>query len=297
MGNLPVEMIGVLRRFEPACSERVWNWVTVLLVGAILAAGQRTVAAAPRVMGLSTERQFQHYHRVLNRAQWSSREVSRRLPRALLGAFVPPDAPIVVGLDDTIERRRGAKIAAKGIYRDPVRSSKGHFVKASGLRWVSLHLLARIRWAERVWALPLLTVLAPLGAVRPDRRAPVCRPRAGAGGRLHGLPRATRPRLPDRRGRADPGHRHHPRRQARAGLAGPAGARPLPGALVAQVQRPRAQPIERVWGLLKDKVAANRLQGSIEALVEVAEQFVPATRFRALHSQPAPTTAVIAEAA
>ena len=161
MGNLPVEIIRVLRQLEPVFSERVWDWVKVLLVGAILAPGQRTVAAALRVMGLSTERQFQNYHRVLNRARWSSRELSRRLLRALVGAFVPADAPIVVGLDDTIERRRGAKIAAKGIYRDPVRSSKGHFVKASGLRWISMQLLAEIPWAGRVWALPCLTVLAP----------------------------------------------------------------------------------------------------------------------------------------
>jgi hypothetical protein len=79
----------------------------------------------------------------------------------LIATFVPADAPIVVGLDDTIERRRGAKIAAKGIYRDPVRSSKGHFVKASGLRWLSMQLLAPIPWAGRVWGLPFLTVLAP----------------------------------------------------------------------------------------------------------------------------------------
>jgi hypothetical protein len=69
--------------------------------------------------------------------------------------------PIVFGLDDTIERRRGENIKAKGIYRDPVRSSHSHMVKASGLRWLSLMLLAPIPWAGRVWALPFLTVLAP----------------------------------------------------------------------------------------------------------------------------------------
>src|SRR5512135_2666995 len=67
----------------------------------------------------------------------------------------------LLGLDDTLERRWGRKIAARGIYRDPVRSSHGHFVKASGLRWLSLMLLAPIPWAQRVWALPFLTVLAP----------------------------------------------------------------------------------------------------------------------------------------
>ena len=66
-----------------------------------------------------------------------------------------------MGLDDTIERRWGAKIKARGIYRDPVRSSHGHFVKASGLRWLSIMLLPEIPWAGRIWALPFLTVLAP----------------------------------------------------------------------------------------------------------------------------------------
>jgi hypothetical protein len=158
---LPTAIIGVLRHFEASFSARVWAWAEVLLVGAILAPGQRTVTAALRVMGLADEAQFQNYHRVLSRARWSSRAVSRILLQLLVQTFVPADAPVVVGLDDTIERRRGAKITAKGIYRDPVRSSKGHFVKARGLRWLSMQLLAPIPWAGRVWALPFLTVLAP----------------------------------------------------------------------------------------------------------------------------------------
>jgi hypothetical protein len=133
----------------------------VLVVGALLAPGQRTVTSALRVMGLSQERHFQSYHRVLSRATWSSREVSRILFGLLLQAFVPTDAPVVVGIDETIERRRGAKIAAKGIYRDPVRSSRSFFVKTSGLRWISLMLLTPIPWAKHVWALPFLTILAP----------------------------------------------------------------------------------------------------------------------------------------
>ncbi len=161
MGVLPSEIVRVLRVFEDVFSERIWDWVQVLVVGAILAPGQRTVAAVLRVMGLSGERQFQNYHRVLNRARWSSRELSRRLLVELVETFVPADGPVVVGLDETIERRRGAKIAAKGIYRDPVRSSKRHFVKTSGLRWISMQLLAEIPWAGRIWGLPFLTVLAP----------------------------------------------------------------------------------------------------------------------------------------
>ena len=107
MGALPREIVRVLRGFEDVFSERVWDWVQVLVVGAILTPGQRTVAAVLRVMGLSTERQYQNYHRVLTRANWSSREVSRRLLGMLVQVFVPADAPVVVGLDETIERRRG----------------------------------------------------------------------------------------------------------------------------------------------------------------------------------------------
>ena len=161
MLKLPKRMIQVLRCFEEVFSERVWEWAKVLLIGAILAPGERTVTAILRVMGLQNERQFQNYHRVLNRATWSSRALSRLLLYLVIQLFIPADAPIVVGIDETIERRRGAKIAAKGIYRDPVRSSKEFFVKCSGLRWISMMLLAPVPWACRVWALPFFTVLAP----------------------------------------------------------------------------------------------------------------------------------------
>jgi DDE superfamily endonuclease len=148
MLNLPKRIIQVLRCFEEAFSERVWEWAQVLLIGAILAPGERTVTAILRVMGLHHERHFQNSHQVLNRATWSSRALSRQLLRLLIKLFVPEDAPIVVGIDETIERRRGAKIAAKGIYRDPVRSSKEFFVKTSGLRWMSMMLLAPLPWGK-----------------------------------------------------------------------------------------------------------------------------------------------------
>src|SRR5215207_235959 len=170
MRDLPEAIIPVLRQFEPAFSEPVWQWATILLIGAILAPGKRTVTSALRVMGLSQERQFQTYHRVLNRARFSSRQLSRILLGLLLRAFVPADQSVVMGLDDHIERRRGEQIAAKGIYRDPVRSSKSFFVKTSGLRWVCLMLLTPIPWAQRVWALPFLTVLAPSERYHQNRK-------------------------------------------------------------------------------------------------------------------------------
>jgi hypothetical protein len=150
-----------MRAFAPVFSQRVFRHVQVLVVGVILAPGKRTVTQALRVMGLSQDRHFQNYHRVLNRAVWKSRALSFILLRLLVTAFVRPSEPVVVGLDDHIERRRGQKIAAKGVYRDAVRSSKSFFVKTTGLRWVSMMLLVPIPWACRVWALPVLTALAP----------------------------------------------------------------------------------------------------------------------------------------
>jgi hypothetical protein len=159
--DLPGKIIQVLHTFEGVFSQRVWEGAKVLLIGAILAPGERTVAAILRVMELHAEKHFQTYHRVLNRATWSSRAVSRLLVLLLIEVFVPAPDAVVVGIDETIERRRGRKIAARGIYRDPVRSSKEFFVKTSGLRWISMMLLTPIPWAKRVWALPFLTVLAP----------------------------------------------------------------------------------------------------------------------------------------
>ena len=160
MLNLPAEMMALLTPFAPLFTPSVWYHAQVLVIGALLTPGKRTVTAVLSVMGLRQSRHFQNYHRVLNRARWSSRAISQQLLRVLLTVFAPT-GPILLGLDDTVERRRGKKIAAKGIYRDPVRSSHSHFVKVSGLRWLSLMLLVPIPWVGWVWALPFLTVLAP----------------------------------------------------------------------------------------------------------------------------------------
>ena len=138
-----------------------WSNVLLLLAGAVLAPGRRTVSTALRILGRERDPNFCNFHRILNRAVWSSRAAARQLLILLVRALVPIGAPVVIGFDDTIERRWGAKISARGIYRDPVRSSKGHFVKASGLRWLSAMLLVKVPWADRVMALPFLTLLAP----------------------------------------------------------------------------------------------------------------------------------------
>jgi len=160
MSTVPTRFASVILCFAGLFRQRTWRLAEQMLIGAILAPGVRTVASVLRVLGLTSERHFVNYHRVLSRAVWSPRAAARVLLGLLVRAFVP-QGPIVFGIDDTIERRRGARIAALGIYRDPVRSSRSQLVKTSGLRWLSVMLLAPIPWAQRVWALPVLTALAP----------------------------------------------------------------------------------------------------------------------------------------
>src|ERR1700710_2092244 len=164
IGDRPVNRAanpGILAgRFRPCFTAPVWNHILVLVAGAVLAPGKRTVTQALRVMGLTDRPGFGRYHEVLNRARWDARGVARRLLRHLLAVLLA-SGEVVIGIDDTIERRWGGKIKARGIYRDAMRSSHGHFVKTSGLRWLSLAVMLPVPFAGRRWALPFLTVLAP----------------------------------------------------------------------------------------------------------------------------------------
>lgn len=160
MFTIPEPLAAILSCFSCAFSQRIWQRAQLLLIGAILCPGTRTVSAILRVMGLAEARGFGNYHRVLSRAVWSARPTARPLLLHLIGTFRPTGA-LVLGMDDTIERRKGKRIKATGLYRDAVRSSDSQVVKVSGLRWLSLMMLVEIPWAQRVWALPFFTVLAP----------------------------------------------------------------------------------------------------------------------------------------
>lgn len=161
MLTLPKEFSRQISEFAPLFSKKVFEHAKVLVTGALLVVGRRTVCSALLAVGLSGESRFHKYHRVLSKARWSPRQCARLLFLLLVDRFGRDEGTLVFGIDETIERRRGQRISAKGIYRDSVRSSKSHMVKCSGLRWMNLMLLAPISWAGRVWALPFMTVLAP----------------------------------------------------------------------------------------------------------------------------------------
>jgi len=144
-----------------------WEHVLVLVMGALLVPGKRTISACLRMTGRIDARNFASYHQILNRVRWKEQCAAQPLLGAVIDKLVPA-APIVIGRDDTIERRWGCRISARGIYRDPARSSQGHFVKASGLRWLCFMVLTPVPWARLAKALSVLTLLAP--SERSDHR-------------------------------------------------------------------------------------------------------------------------------
>ncbi|MGC1954558.1 MAG: transposase [Gammaproteobacteria bacterium] len=160
MPPLPEAIIAVLSAFAPMFSCAVWTHAQVLLVGALLCQGPRTVAAALCVLGLGQARRFEKYHRVLSRARWSGLQ-GAKLWLGFLIELVPPWWPVLIVVDETVERRQGRKIKAKGRYRDAVRSTQKVVVKCYGLKWISMMVLVPLPWSARPWALPFLTVLAP----------------------------------------------------------------------------------------------------------------------------------------
>jgi len=160
MPSLPRGIAIVFNTFSTLFTLPTWEQVQVLLAGAILCQGNRRVSSILQVMGLSQEKRFEKYHRVFNRAKWNSLAGSKIL-LGLLVQLLPPFLPLLIVVDDTIERRQGKKITAKGCYRDAVRSSEKVVVKCFGLKWVSLMLIVSLPWCKRPWALPFMTILAP----------------------------------------------------------------------------------------------------------------------------------------
>ncbi len=155
------DILPIVAAFAPLFSDRVGQHAQILLFDALLARGKRTVTACLRIMGLNDDAHFVNDPRVLNRAVWGTRQGARLLLALIVTALLPPGTALVIGADDTIERRSGRHIAAKGCHRDPVRSSGQHVIRCFGLQWVVMMTLVSVPLSTRVWALPFLCVLAP----------------------------------------------------------------------------------------------------------------------------------------
>lgn len=160
MPFLPEVIVSLIAQFSVVFTAPTWKYAKTLLIGAILCKGKRTVTSALRVMGLSKEHRFERYHRVLNKAIWN--EFS--LVKILLGMLIqllPTSSNIYIAFDETIERRSGKRIKAKGCYRDACRSTHSLVIKCFGLKWQCASLIVKLPWSNRYWALPFMTVLCP----------------------------------------------------------------------------------------------------------------------------------------
>src|SRR5258707_5925690 len=135
--TVPAILLSWLAVFRPCFTTPVWNHILVLVTGTVLAPGKRTVTQALRVMGLAEQPGFGRYHEALNRARWNARDVARRLLLHLL-AVLSPSGEVVIGIDDTIERRSGGKINACGNFLDLRGVAAGPLVQPTALRWLSL---------------------------------------------------------------------------------------------------------------------------------------------------------------
>lgn len=158
---LPDPIIEVLAVFRPLFTAPTWRKLMTLLTGTLLAKGRRTVAAALRASGNHQADNWSLFHQVLNRAQWAPLAVSRQLFLLIVETFVPAGTCVELVIDETLERRWGARISKRGHYRDSALSSKERSVSSPGLRWIVMAVVVTVPWTNQCWALPFLCVLAP----------------------------------------------------------------------------------------------------------------------------------------
>ena len=153
-------IIAMLAPFRPVFTAPTWKHMLTLLRGTLLARGRRTVTAALWHTGHQQNPHFSAFHQVLNRARWSPLAASRALLSLIIETFVQAGGTLDVVIDETLERRWGAKIRKRGHYRDSARSSRERSVRSPGLRWIVLAVVVTVPWTRQRWALPFLAALA-----------------------------------------------------------------------------------------------------------------------------------------
>jgi len=162
MPSLPSNILHILLPFANIfVLHKTFSKAITLMMGALLCRRGVTVCSALRAVGLHFEKRFSRYHRLLNRDRWNMLQGAKTLLLILLRLF-NSNSVITFALDDTLERRRGCKIQAKGRFKDAILSSAtGKIVVCPGLRWMPVMLLTPVSFIGRIVALPFLTMLIP----------------------------------------------------------------------------------------------------------------------------------------
>ncbi len=155
---LPAVAEPLLMSFSIAFTQPTFQRSLVLLVGAIVAKGARTISNLLWNVGDLAEGDPSDYHRVFSRAPWSLWKLGQVLAIAVI-KLAADDDWIRVVVDCTVAEHKGKKVYGKGCHHDAVRSTDTHTVYRWGHRWVALAIIIRFPFCSRPWALPVLTAL------------------------------------------------------------------------------------------------------------------------------------------
>src|SRR5215217_7732894 len=188
---VPESFLGLLTAFEPCfCAPSFRTFVT-LVTGWVHCLGRRTVTAVAVAAGAVGQRHISVFHRFFARAQWALDDVGQVVFR-LAVAWLPPDQPLVVIIDDTLCRKSGKSICLASMHHDPLLSTAHKPFFRFGHVWVVLALWVPLPMGRgRGFALPLLVRLYT-GAKRGGRADAPSRPTPGQRCQVAATAHATR---------------------------------------------------------------------------------------------------------
>lgn len=158
MNIVPADAAWMLAEFTPVFTQPTYPRFLVLMFGAILTTGRRTVSNIMRTVGRMASGALSSYHRLLSTAGWSGLQLACILTRLIVRLFYPTGTILLAG-DDTVDEHRGKKVYGKSRHRDAVRSSHSYTAHRYGHKWVVLAILVKFPFATRYWALPILVSL------------------------------------------------------------------------------------------------------------------------------------------
>src|SRR3990172_6164985 len=158
MHSIPKAAEPFIQAFAGAFTRPTFPRFVVLLMGAILTAGRRTINNMLRTVGSLAPGHPSSYHRVLSRRRWSSWRLARALAGYILRHWIP-EGPVPLCGDDTVDEHRGKKVYGKAGHRDAVRSTHSFTAYRWGHQGVVLAILVKFPFARRLWALPVLVAL------------------------------------------------------------------------------------------------------------------------------------------
>lgn len=147
---------GFIQLLQPLASTMTmptFDSLTTLVTGWVFAR-RRTVTRMIVAAGDSAGKHYSSYHRVFSAARWSLDAVGLAvfdLLRPFLGEVV------MLGIDDTLARKRGLKMFGCGMHHDPLLSSRSKVITNWGHSWVVLGVIVELPFRKgHYFCLPIL---------------------------------------------------------------------------------------------------------------------------------------------